>query len=330
MAELRSTKVSNRTSKQTSKQVSQKAIRKLLSDDINDEQLAEFKDSNLYNKFAKEVIKRAAAKIPYRNKIAQMSTKDQLSQMSTKDQLSQTTAKDQLSQTTAKDQDLNSKKTVVKLVANKNTKSTKSRWQEAKTELSEKISDNFDPESIEFERDMEEGKYEHWIVKYPEHLQEIFEGLINLGYDELFTYSCIYGFVERGIDINKNGDYRSDCAGTTPLGHACEFRRCLLIRSLLENGANPNLADEHGMTPLDSVIMGHSPDDTIGIVDNASKIKKMILILQEYGVNLVVKNWIMKENFDKNDDYIDMPKDEFFVNFVSDVQRNFDDNENEK
>ena len=313
MAESRSNKVSN----QTSKQVSQKAIRKLLSDDINDEQLVEFKNSNLYNKFAKEVIKRAAAKIPYRNKIAQMSTKDQLSQ---------TTAKDQLSQTTAKEQDLNNK-TVVKLVANKNTKSTKSKWQETKTELSEKISDNFDPESIEFERDMEEGKYEHWIVKYPEHLQEIFEGLINLGYDELFTYSCIYGFVERGIDINKNGDYRSDCDGTTPLGHACEFRRCLLIRSLLENGANPNLADEHGMTPLDSVIMGHSPDDTIGIVGNASKIKKIILILQEFGVNLIVKNWIMKENFDKNDDYIDMPKDEFFVNFVSDVQRNFDDNE---
>lgn len=210
------------------------------------------------------------------------------------------------------------------------TKTAKSRLRETKTEISEKISDDFDPESIEFEGDMENGKYEHWIAKYPEHLQEIFEGLINLGYDELFTYSCIYGFIERGIDINKNGDYRSDCGGTTPLGHACEFRKYLLIRSLLENGADPNLADEHGMTPLDSVISGHSPDDTIGIMTNALKIKEMILILQEFGVNLVVKNWIMKENFDENDDYINMPKDEFFVNFVADVQRNFDDKLNEK
>jgi hypothetical protein len=49
-----------------------------------------------------------------------------------------------------------------------------------------------------------------------------------------------------------------DAGHCTPLTCACEYRRVQLVELLLVHGADPNMPDGDGFTPLESVIMGHN------------------------------------------------------------------------
>lgn len=66
----------------------------------------------------------------------------------------------------------------------------------------------------------------------------------------------------------------------TPLGCACEFRVPELVELLLELGADPNLKDNAGRSPLDNAVIGHSGRDLSG---NFTELYAIITSLLAHG-----------------------------------------------
>ncbi len=165
-----------------------------------------------------------------------------------------------------------------------------------------------------FEEDITEGKYQIWLEEYPEHVKGIFCDLVNLCYDEFFTDEVIGQFQLHGVDINEHGNFRSDAGSTTPLGHACEFRRRKLMESLLGRGANVNKKDNFGVSPLDSYINGHNID-YLPKVNNQDQMQSDIELLQRYGVILEAQAWIVEENFENNREFQPNVRNDFFKQF---------------
>jgi hypothetical protein len=69
--------------------------------------------------------------------------------------------------------------------------------------------------------------------------------------------------INTGINLNEPSVWRfpSDAGPTTPLIWACEFRFETIVKLLLELGADPNVRDIQGFSPLGSVLIGHSARD---------------------------------------------------------------------
>jgi len=122
-----------------------------------------------------------------------------------------------------------------------------------------------DDEVAEFETDIEEIKYQKWVDRYPEHAMTIFGALIAFSGDEMTEADVLY-FKNKGVNLNVASNvYRSDAGGTTPLGCASEFRLNALMHSLIKHGALIDQEDQHGFTPIESVLMGHGYNDQFRI-----------------------------------------------------------------
>ena len=161
-----------------------------------------------------------------------------------------------------------------------------------------------------FESDiMENSEYKSWIELYPNYSNEIFETLISYGAYEYITVDDILYFVnEHKIDLNEDRPYNSDNLSTTPLGHACEFRKKELIKCLLDASSclygykkiNGNLRDNSGCLPLELLLWGHGSYNTIN-KSNSLIITKIIDLMKPYGLEMKIKKYIYDYVFnDKN------------------------------
>ena len=79
---------------------------------------------------------------------------------------------------------------------------------------------------------------------------------------------------------NNNSINIVDNNGSTPLMCICSILSPKSIKYLLENGADPNMQDSVGNTPLHTIIK----------VTETNKTRKIIEILLKYSVNLNLKN----------------------------------------
>jgi hypothetical protein len=147
---------------------------------------------------------------------------------------------------------------------------------------------NFIPQKdlFHFECDMEEGLYRHWVVQYPNHAFAIFAALITF-YGDLITEEDVIYFVNMGINLNVITDaFPSEYGFTSAIIFACENGFKYLVQYLIKYGADVNLKNLNGISPLESVLMGYHKNLT----------KECVEILLESGANNRVKKSVM-ENY---------------------------------
>lgn len=116
-------------------------------------------------------------------------------------------------------------------------------------------------ETTKFETDMETLNYKKWLTRFPGKQLKIFAKLLYYNGDSLSEKDVVY-FVQQGMDVNGfTKEFYTDSGGkTTALNAACEYRYVHLIDALLKHGADVNLTDERGWSPLDNLLWGHSAD----------------------------------------------------------------------
>jgi hypothetical protein len=59
-----------------------------------------------------------------------------------------------------------------------------------------------DEEIYQFELDMENRRYEKWVLRYPEHTLSIFGSLLTFNRNHVKAEDICY-FVSAGVDLNK-------------------------------------------------------------------------------------------------------------------------------
>lgn len=74
------------------------------------------------------------------------------------------------------------------------------------------------------------------------------------------TINCFKYLVKKGLDINSQ-DYRD---GNTPLHNACSYNHSVVFY-ILNIGANPNIRNRFGETPIDIYLSEASRDNTIDV-----------------------------------------------------------------
>jgi len=148
------------------------------------------------------------------------------------------------------------------------------------------------------------------VKKYPKMATNIFAMcLYNCGYS--MKDSDVKYFVDNGAILDTN-EYKSDAGGTTALGHVCEYRHYHLIKQLVELGADPNLEDAYGFTPLESAIIGHSASDSL------CDAEKCVKILIECGAKNELQKMLFEENFTKPRYKMDEPS-KYLIDFLNNV-----------
>ena len=154
-----------------------------------------------------------------------------------------------------------------------------------------------------FEADLENRKYHDWVDKYPDHTLSIFGAVMYFGGYDVDDEDVEY-FKSKGVDLNAPSNiYPADSDGTTALGSACEYRNMKLIKALVKHGAKINQEDQHGFTPLESMLTGHSVDDS----HNFKACEEGIKLLVELGVDRAVQKYIIDnfcQNYLKKSDYL--------------------------
>src|SRR5690348_16297286 len=89
------------------------------------------------------------------------------------------------------------------------------------------------------ETDLENGNYESWLKKYPDHVYDIFGEYLDVCWDtnRPVTLEDIQYFQQNGVDLNAMSHaYRCDSYYTNALQMACEWRRLDLMDVLLQAG----------------------------------------------------------------------------------------------
>jgi hypothetical protein len=158
-------------------------------------------------------------------------------------------------------------------------------------------------ERSQLEQDLRERRYRSWVEKYPDKVASFFGALMFFaGYN--LTKDDVAYFADR-ININLHSNvYPSELGGTTPLCSACEFRNINLVQYLLEKGADPNLEDNYGFTPLESAIVGHQPED----VQHTEECEKIVRLLIDHGAQKTLREIISKnphcDFYRKNSPYL--------------------------
>ena len=163
-----------------------------------------------------------------------------------------------------------------------------------------------------FTTDLENKKYHEWVEKYPDYLLSIFGAVMYFGGYSVDDSDVEY-FKAKGVDLNSPSNiYPSDAEGTTALGSACEYRNMTLIQGLVKHGAKLNQEDQHGFTPLESMITGHSTADT----QNIKQCEDGVKLLVELGVERTVQKYII-DNFCQN--YL--KKSEYMRKFLNECKK---------
>lgn len=169
-----------------------------------------------------------------------------------------------------------------------------------------------DDDVIQFEEDLENKKYHSWVEKYPEYTLSIFGAVMYFGGYSVDEDDILY-FKSKGVDLNTPSNiYPADSDGTTAIGSACEYRNFELIKALVKHGAKINQEDQHGFTPLESMLTGHSIDDS----HNFKQCEDGIKLLLELGADRAVQKYII-ENFCQ----IYLKKSEYLTKFLNDAKR---------
>lgn len=106
-----------------------------------------------------------------------------------------------------------------------------------------------------YENDRSEIENCGHIDKHSICVNKIFTDLIFHDQNKI-TEEDIQYCVSNGIDINQL-IYNCDNKPTTALIIACECRNFILINKLLKHGANPNVSDLKGITPLQTLLVGN-------------------------------------------------------------------------
>ena len=146
-----------------------------------------------------------------------------------------------------------------------------------------------------FEEAFEDGLYEEFVIAKPDQLVEIFGRYISECAYPISKTDIKY-FQSRGVNLNKSDpEYRSDSKrGTTPLGHACEFRKIDLMVALCECGVDVNQKDDLKFSPFEILLMGHSALS----IEYWEDVEKGTKILQQYGAKFSAQKWILDESTD--------------------------------
>jgi len=142
-----------------------------------------------------------------------------------------------------------------------------------------------DNEIYQYECDMEEGDYMHWIEKYPTYTRTIFASVLYF-YNDLNNLDIQF-FINKGLDLNTT----LPIINTTALCFACEYRNIELMKSLINNEADVNVADNNGNMPLELVLMGHNPYYLRKIADCEDAIK----ILIDSNVKMIIRKFVLDE-----------------------------------
>jgi hypothetical protein len=144
---------------------------------------------------------------------------------------------------------------------------------------------------FQFECDMEEGKYQHWVDQYPEHILSIFGSLLEY-YGNFVNEEDIIFFLNNGVVLNVvTNAYRCESGYTTALIYACEHRYKRLIEYLIKYGAYVDKKDKTNTTPLESVLMGHGMRDLSKIEETEECVK----ILLEAGAKNELRRFILED-----------------------------------
>lgn len=142
----------------------------------------------------------------------------------------------------------------------------------------------------DFECDLENGKYQKWVEKYPQHTMPIFCSLIAFNGNYLNEEDIIY-FMNKKIDLNTQIE---DCIYMTSVMHyACEMRFRYLIEYLIKYGADLNAKEQkrNRLTPLETVLMGHSIYD----LSRVEETEDCVRVLIQAGAKRELKKWIVVE-----------------------------------
>jgi ankyrin repeat protein len=144
-----------------------------------------------------------------------------------------------------------------------------------------------------FEMDMEDGLYQKWVELYPdeEFLYSIFGAFLNFNSPE---ESDIIYFAENGVDFNVITNVYDKNKLTNALHFACENRNPKLIKWLIQNGADVDFKVD-GLSPIETVLIGHSYDDLFDLPSAEKSVKVLIdegaisnvkdEVVEEYGKN---------------------------------------------
>ena len=142
-----------------------------------------------------------------------------------------------------------------------------------------------------FECDMEKGKYKDWVDTYPRHTMSIFGSLLTFNGNFVNEEDIIY-FKTKGVDLNlPSKAYPSDFSTTTLLVFACERRFLGLIEVLLKQGADVNQKDPNGISPLESVLMGHRIND----IYKYEEVEPVVKLLIEFNVKKEFRKFLLEQ-----------------------------------
>jgi ankyrin repeat protein len=94
------------------------------------------------------------------------------------------------------------------------------------------------------------------------------------------------------IDLNRtHPKYPGESGQCTPLTSACEYRCVDLVELLLSHGADPNMPDGDGFTPLEIVIMGHCASYVSCYLD---ELMNIIQLLLQYGAQTKIGELVIE------------------------------------
>lgn len=138
---------------------------------------------------------------------------------------------------------------------------------------------------------LESGTYA-WksiVEKYPNLVDIIFIEYIREKNDDVVEKDLEY-FIAKGVDVNMRFPNAISEYGDTALLYACEYRNVNLMRLLLKHGADPNLADREGNSPLHALVVSH---DSIWMVKEGSleKLRQGLRLLEHYDAEMVLDDF---------------------------------------
>lgn len=154
----------------------------------------------------------------------------------------------------------------------------------------------------QFECDMENGDYDKWVAAYPNYVLSIFGALMLFRGRVLKEEDLVY-FMKKGVDLNVSSNaYSTEFPSTTPLVYACEYRYYDTIQLLIKLGANVNHRDANGISPLESLLIGHGADDMY----DCENLEPLVDLLLENKVEKMIRKEVFEnfcQEYVKNSEY---------------------------